>query len=204
MFNKIDELKEILAQIELQINKAKTIFNEFGIEMPSYSSDFLGKAKSYGSEKMQGENKIIEGVFDGSQMIGPDGKRYSIPANYCSKSKLVEGDILKLTIKPDGSFVYKQIAPIERKRVKGLLTKDSVSGEFTILAEGRVYKVIKASVTYFKGNEGDEVIALIPKDGESIYCAVENIINVTNNNMDLKIDDNLDYNLWKEDDLGDT
>ncbi len=58
-------------------------------------------------------------------------------------------------------------------------------------------------MTYFKGDEGDEVIALIPKDGESIFCAVENIINVTNNNMDLKIDDSLDYNLWKDDDTGD-
>lgn len=199
MFNNIDELREIIAQIELQINKAKAIFNEFGVEMPSYSSDFLSKAKSLGSETMQGNTKIIEGVFDGSQMIGPDGKRYSIPANYCSKSKLVEGDILKLTIKSDGSFVYKQIAPIERKRIKGVLSKDFATGEFTILADSRKYKVIKASVTYFRGEDGDEVIALVPKDGESIYCAVENIINVTNNNMDLKlddpIDDSLDYNL---------
>ncbi|MDD4290456.1 MAG: hypothetical protein PHH83_04305 [Patescibacteria group bacterium] len=195
MFNNIDELREIIAQIELQINKAKAIFNEFGIETPNYSSDFLSKAKSLGSETMQGNTKIIEGVFDGSQMIGPDGKRYSIPANYCSKSKLVEGDILKLTIKSDGSFVYKQIAPIERKRIKGVLSKDFASGEFTILAEGRQYKVIKASVTYFRGEDGDEVIALVPKDGESVYCAVENIINVTNNNMDLKIDDSLDYEI---------
>ncbi|HNV97658.1 MAG TPA: hypothetical protein PKL13_05175 [bacterium] len=195
MFNNIDELREIIAQIELQINKAKAIFNEFGIETPSYSSDFLSKAKSLGSETMQGNTKIIEGVFDGSQMIGPDGKRYSIPANYCSKSKLVEGDILKLTIKSDGSFVYKQIAPIERKRIKGVLSKDFTSGEFTIVADGRQYKVIKASVTYFRGEDGDEVIALVPKDGESVYCAVENIINVTNNNMDLKIDDSLDYEI---------
>lgn len=199
MFNNIDELREIIAQIELQINKAKAIFNEFGVEMPSYSSDFLSKAKSLGSETMQGNTKIVEGVFDGSQMIGPDGKRYSIPANYCSKSKLVEGDILKLTIKSDGSFVYKQIAPIERKRIKGVLSKDFATGEFTILADSRKYKVIKASVTYFRGEDGDEVIALVPKDGESIYCAVENIINVTNNNMDLKlddpVDDSLDYNL---------
>lgn len=195
MFNNIDELREIIAQIELQINKAKVIFNEFGVEMPNYSSDFLSKAKSLGSETMQGNTKIIEGVFDGSQMIGPDGKRYSIPANYCSKSKLVEGDILKLTIKSDGSFVYKQIAPIERKRIKGVLSKDFATGEFTILADGRQYKVIKASVTYFRGEDGDEVIALVPKDGESVYCAVENIINVTNNNMDLKIDDSLDYEI---------
>ncbi|HNZ86615.1 MAG TPA: hypothetical protein PLD95_03295 [bacterium] len=195
MFNNIEELREIIAQIELQINKAKAIFNEFGFEAPNYSSDFLSKAKSLGSETMQGNTKIIEGVFDGTQMIGPDGKRYSIPANYCSKSKLVEGDILKLTIKSDGSFVYKQIAPIERKRIKGILSKDIITGEFTIMAEGRQYKVIKASVTYFRGEDGDEVIALVPKDGESVYCAVENIINVTNNNMDLKVDDTIGYEI---------
>ena len=35
--------------------------------------------------------KIIEGVFDGQTMVGPDGKNYPVPANYASKSKLVEG-----------------------------------------------------------------------------------------------------------------
>src|SRR3989344_3463282 len=59
---------------------------------------------------------IIEGVFDGQNMVGPDGKLYSVPANYASKSKLVEGDLLKLTISPDGSFIYKQIGPVERER----------------------------------------------------------------------------------------
>ena len=51
--------------------------------------------------------KVVEGIFDGQKMAGPDGKEYPIPANYASKSKLVEGDILKLTIADDGSFIYK-------------------------------------------------------------------------------------------------
>jgi hypothetical protein len=49
--------------------------------------------------------KIIEGVFDGQNMVGSDGKTYPVPANYASKSKLVQGDILKLTIAEDGSFL---------------------------------------------------------------------------------------------------
>ena len=61
--------------------------------------------------------KIIEGQFDGQNMIGPDGKVYPVPANYASKSKLVEGDTLKLTIAQDGSFIYKQIGPVERKKI---------------------------------------------------------------------------------------
>ncbi|MCD4705335.1 hypothetical protein K8R66_04655 [bacterium] len=177
MFNKLDELKEIIAHIELEINKAKSIFNELGISVSEAdTSNHDIKARSVGSEKINGDSKIIEGVFDGQQMIGPDGKKYSIPANYCSKSKLVEGDILKLTIKIDGTFVYKQIGPIERKRVKGKLVQDSISGDFKVISNEREYKTLKASVTYFQGESGDDVIILVPQDGESIWAAVENIV----------------------------
>ena len=54
-------------------------------------------------------------------MVGSDGKNYPVPANYASKSKLVQGDILKLTIADDGAFLYKQIGPIPRKQVVGKL-----------------------------------------------------------------------------------
>jgi len=30
--------------------------------------------------------KIVEGVFDGQNMLGSDGKNYPVPANYASKS----------------------------------------------------------------------------------------------------------------------
>ncbi|MFA4833525.1 MAG: hypothetical protein WC619_01595 [Patescibacteria group bacterium] len=119
--------------------------------------------------------KIIEGVFDGENMIGPDGKQYSVPANYASKSKLVEGDILKLTITNSGTFIYKQIGPIERTRVLGELKKDN-DGDFFVESEGVKWRVLPASVTYFKGNPGDETVILIPKTGESKWAAVENII----------------------------
>lgn len=120
--------------------------------------------------------KVVEGVFDGQNMIGPDGKVYSVPANYASKSKLVEGDSLKLAIADDGTFVYKQIGPVERRRVIGLLSRDAGTGEFVILLEGRTYKVLRASVTYFKGEEGDDIVVLLPKNAEGTWVAVENII----------------------------
>ena len=119
--------------------------------------------------------KVIEGVFDGENMIGQDGKEYSVPANYASKSKLVEGDILKLTITRTGTFIYKQIGPIERMRIVGELKKGS-DGDFFVESEGRKWRVLDASVTYFKGNPGDETVILIPKTGESKWAAVENII----------------------------
>ncbi|KKR20474.1 MAG: 50S ribosomal protein L7/L12 [Parcubacteria group bacterium GW2011_GWE2_39_37] len=121
------------------------------------------------------EEKIIEGVFDGENMIGPDGKSYNISANYASKSKLVEGDVLKLSITGNGTFIYKQIGPIERERVSGILKRVG-ENEFIVTAEGKSWRIINASVTYFKGEEGDEVIILVPKVGESKWAAVENII----------------------------
>jgi len=113
-------------------------------------------------------------------MIGPDEKQYSIPSNYISKSKIIEGDQLKLTIKPDGTFVYKQIELIPRKRTKGILTKAS-DGCFEVLSEGKTYKVQKASITYYKGEIGDEIIILTPKDNNSAWAGVENIIKNVNN-----------------------
>lgn len=118
---------------------------------------------------------IIEGVFDGENMIGPDGKRYSVPANYASKSKLIEGDIMKLTITNNGTFVYKQIGPAERRRVVGFLEQDN-SGNFIVRSEGRKWRVLTASVTYYKGQAGDEVVVLVPKNGDSNWGSVDNIV----------------------------
>ncbi len=122
-----------------------------------------------------GESRVIEGVFDGENMIGPDGKQYSVPANYASKSRLVEGDILKLTITAGGTFMYKQIGPIERARVIGILDRSS-TGEYFALADGKRWRVLTASATYYKGESGDETVVLIPKNGESKWAAVENIV----------------------------
>ncbi len=120
--------------------------------------------------------KIVEGVFSGEKMIGSDGGEYAIPPNYASKSKLVEGDMMKLTITKNGSFVYKQISPIERQRVTGELVSDPNIGQHSVLADGHTYKILTASVTFFKGKAGDDVVILIPKDGHSDWGAVENII----------------------------
>ncbi len=119
--------------------------------------------------------KVVEGIFDGQNMVGPDSKQYPVPANYASKSKLVEGDVLKLTIADDGSFIYKQIGPIERRKIIGLLTKDD-KGDYRIVADGKSYKVLLASLTYFKAELGDQVTVVVPKDAESTWAAVENVI----------------------------
>ena len=116
--------------------------------------------------------KVIEGVFDGQMMMGPDGKNYPIPANYASKSKLVEGDILKLTIAEDGSFIYKQIGPVSRKQVIGTLVQHD--GVYYVEANGREYRILLASVTFFRIEVGDQVTIIIPDDNpDATWAAVE-------------------------------
>jgi bifunctional DNA-binding transcriptional regulator/antitoxin component of YhaV-PrlF toxin-antitoxin module len=116
--------------------------------------------------------KIVEGIFDGQKMAGPDGKEYPVPANYASKSKLVEGDILKLTIADDGSFIYKQIGPTERRQIIGTLVQHD--GAFYVEANGREYRILLASVTYFRIAVGDQVTIIVPADNpDAEWAAVE-------------------------------
>lgn len=118
------------------------------------------------------EGKVIEGIFDGQIMIGPDGKNYPVPANYASKSKLVEGDIMKLTITEDGKFVYKQIGPVERKTVIGTLIHHD--DKYFVEVAGREYQILYASVTYFHLRDGAQVSITIPAQNEdATWAAVE-------------------------------
>ncbi|HMH70314.1 MAG TPA: hypothetical protein VK502_02855 [Candidatus Saccharimonadales bacterium] len=116
--------------------------------------------------------KVVEGVFDGQIMIGPDGKSYPVPANYASKSKLVEGDILKLTIADDGGFIYKQIGPAARRQIIGTLVQHD--GAYYVETNGREYRILLASVTYFRINIGDQVTIIVPEENpEATWAAVE-------------------------------
>jgi hypothetical protein len=113
--------------------------------------------------------KVIEGVFDGQNMVGSDGKVYPVPANYASKSKLVQGDILKLTIADDGTFLYKQIGPIPRKQVVGALKLEN--GHYFVEVGDKDYRVLLASVTYFKAKPGDQVSVNVPEDDSTAEWA---------------------------------
>ena len=172
---KIELLKRLVRSQKENLEKINNLLS--GIMNDDEARISIGQLGAKQAENIEAvsEGQIVEGVFDGESMIGPDGKQYSIPANYASKSKLVEGDILKLTITSKGTFVYKQIGPIDRNRVIGVIEQDS-NGNFKVSAGDKVWRVLTASVTYFKGQDGDEIIILVPKVGESKWAAVENIV----------------------------
>lgn len=126
-------------------------------------------------ETLHEGERIIEGVFDGQNMQGNDGEVYPVPPNYASKSKLVEGDVLKLTIGLDGAFMYKQISPVERRRVVGTLVVDD-QGNFGVKTPEKTYKILLASVTFYKAQEKDEVTILLPVHGDAEWGAVEHVV----------------------------
>jgi hypothetical protein len=118
-----------------------------------------------------GEN-IVQGIFDGQNMVGENKKVYPVPANYASKSKLVEGDILKLTIAENGKLLYKQISPVERKTVIGTLVKHD--DQYYVEISGKEYRVLYASITYFRIKVGDQVSIVIPADNpDATWAAIE-------------------------------
>ena len=118
--------------------------------------------------------KVIEGIFDGQNMVDGNEQTYPVPANYASKSKLVEGDGMKLTITDEGKFIYKQISPIKRLTIVGVLIQED--GQYKVLVEGKAYRVLLASVTFYRAEVGDQVTILLPEDDEAKWGAVEAVI----------------------------
>jgi len=175
--DKISNLAMVAQMIdaaEKNIQAAKQMLKEM-MGGPATKANLTALSEKAQTFTVSEGGKVIEGVFDGQNMIGPDKKQYPVPANYASKSKLVEGDVLKLTIADDGSFIYKQIGPVERKKMLGILMVDE-KGDFKVLAEGKPYKVLLASLTYFKAEAGDEVTIVVPQGQETDWAAVENVI----------------------------
>ncbi len=165
---------QMIDSAEKSITSAKQLLREMmgGAAVKSGMQSMATKASSFAVSE---GGKVIEGAFDGQNMSGPDGKQYPVPANYASKSKLVAGDTLKLTIAEDGSFIYKQIGPVERRKALGILNVDD-RGDFRVVVDGKSYKVLLASLTYFKAEPGDEVAIVLPVDQETEWAAVENVI----------------------------
>lgn len=171
--SKIAILQEMIEGAEASLRSAKQIIIELGGSKSDLSEKYKKSAADLSTSDSP-EGKIVEGVFDGQSMIGPDKKTYPVPANYASKSKLVPGDVLKLTILDDGTFIYKQIGPIERKKIVGTLTQED--GQYKVITQGKAYNVLLASVTYFRAEVGDKITLIVPEVEDSDWGAIENVL----------------------------
>jgi len=158
----IAELEQIVKEAEARLNQARAMLTQVA-----------GASQPYVSVAGQAE-KIVLGTFTGEYMVDENKKQYPVPANYASKSKLIEGDQLKLTITADGAFIYKQIGPAPRRRAIGVITYQDNS-YFAKVGE-ELYRLLTASVTYFRLSPGDEVTILAPLTKKSEWAAIENVV----------------------------
>ena len=138
-------------------------------QQPQYVERERATAPTYGSYR------IVEGVFNGQRMVGEDGNVYEVPQNYASKSKMVEGDLLKLTITAEGKHYYKQVGPIKRRSIMGELMQDP-QGNWVVVVDRIPYKVLTASVTFYKARPGTQTVILVPEVGIANWGAVDSFL----------------------------
>lgn len=161
--DQLDQIRIILDDVENSIQKVKhLLFAE------KYKKDIK---HSVGNLE---DGEVVEGVFDGENMLSSSGKKFLVSANYASKSKLICGDMLKLTITKDGLFVFKQIGPADRRNE--ISTLEENNGRYFVIIDGKKYNVLLASVTYFRAKVGNKLALILPAEGDCDWAAIENVI----------------------------
>ncbi len=178
----IQFIKNTISGIDTDLKRVKLVLNKLAKFDPKDAkslddkeiADTLGgiDLKTYKEEDVQ----VVEGKFDGYFMIGADQKKYPVPLNYSSKTKLVPGDVLKLKILDNGQFVYKLINPVERKHIRAMLSKTDDNKYTAVTDDGNTYFLNQAAVTFFKGRPGDELYILTNEKEEAGFAAIEAVI----------------------------
>lgn len=115
-------------------------------------------------------------LYDGYNFVGQDGRNYSVPLNYASKSKLVPWDILKLMIMEDGELIYKLITPASRKKMRAILSKDTNGRWVANTKDHNIYILNLAAISFFKWRVGDQITITVNPDLDIQFAAVDNII----------------------------
>lgn len=167
-------IRDFIISAEKSINNAKKllkdVLEENKLDLDSEINYDTSWLNSYTSD----DSKIIEWLFTWEEMLGSDWNKYPVPANYSSKSKLVQWDKLKLTISWNWKMLYKQIAPIERTFLTWLVTKEK--DKYQVVAEWNTYDLLTAAVTHFKANIWDSITVIIPAWKQATFAAIDTVI----------------------------
>ena len=175
-------ITNMMGDIESDVKRAKLILNKLSAFDPSHpealssDEDALHAEVSLQAAYVDDDVQVVEWLFDWYFMVGSDQKKYPVPLNYASKTKLIPGDVLKLKILPDGKFVYKLIRSAERQHIRAVLSKTEDNKFIAITDDAKTYFLNQAAVTFFKGKSGDELYVVTNSDGSWSFAAIEAII----------------------------
>ena len=167
-------IKDFIVSSEKSLKSAKKLLTDLAKENNIDLNSKINLSTSWLHSYSDEDNKIIEWVFTWEAMLWSDGKNYPVPVNYSSKSKMVQWDKLKLTIDSIWKMTYKQISPIEREIITGLVTKDD--WKFQVVCEWDTYDLLTAAITHFWCEVWDTISILLPKWKKASFAAIEAII----------------------------
>ena len=103
-----------------------------------------------------------------------DGNIYPVHQNYASKSKIVAGDTLSLRTDQDGILRYKQVNFCPR--IRAIVKAEKEGNSFVVTYEGKKFKMLNASISFYKIKEGTEVAILLPKFKKTEWATVDNVL----------------------------
>ena len=178
----INFLRNEISNVEVELKKMKVILDQLVNFDPKdiKSLSAVDGQDSLGSQELSTYSEegieVIEGLFDWYFMIWADQKKYPVPMNYSSKTKLIPWDTLKLKVMPDGKFIYKLIKPADRKHLRAILSRTDDNKFTAVTEEGTVYFLNQAAVTFFKGTPGDELYIIINEKDKGSFAAIEAIV----------------------------
>ena len=121
----------------------------------------------------------IEGAFDGEFMVCTDGRKFSVPANYAAKSRLVYGEKLKM-FEDDGKTLFKQMSKAEKEKPEAVLNKKE--GKWYAITKTGTYKVLDVAANFNDAKVGDKAVIILPKGNVGVpFAALEKILREESN-----------------------
>jgi hypothetical protein len=181
---KLDTILSLLEMCESNLKSAKALLSQYLVPETSYKNPSFNPAPA-----QEEGSEVMDGYFDGENMVGDNGQIYAIPQNYASKSQLVVGDRMKWTLVKDPigngyKEMYKLTQPVLREKVIGRFIIDGNTYAVIVDNYTTPIKILKASATFAMKNMGlqigGEVAMYIPKTGNPAWGAFISVVNPNN------------------------
>lgn len=176
---RISNILSILEIAENNIKSAKSMLYQMVEDKGWKEAVATSKQKTVVNSDEAGALEVVEGYFDGENVLGDNGQLYPVPQNYASKTQLVIGDRMKRILTKDREL-FKLIKPAERETITGQFAIEG--DDFYVLADGYPdpIRILKASATFAIKNlgleAGDDVVVVIPKDHTPSWGAFSSVV----------------------------
>lgn len=176
MSKKIQSILSLIEIAENNLQNARNLLLQITDERSTGTTE--NTYKNISADESQAMD-VIEGFFDGENMIGDNGQIYTVPQNYASKTQLVIGDRMKWMLTPDRE-VFKLIGQAARERIIGMFSMES--DNYVVISEKhpKPIKILKASATFAMKNLGlnfgDEVVIIIPRGVTPSWGAFSSVV----------------------------